>query len=226
MKREQAIELLRGGQEGVLEWNARCRRGEAIPDLAHVNLSRCDLIGVDLHGAHLSGSFLGGSHLDCANLSQADLERADMPACPLYEANLRRANLREANLRGANVSCADITDADFRGANLCDVDLSSAMLCVTDLDDIRSSMCRIEGLPLHEDVRDILLELMQKLDILEVTTSKGKQVLTNSINRLITALLRTPRDADQVRRLLAVIRDVAPPLVEDLAAHVLMFGGR
>ena len=39
MEREEAISLLRGGHEGVAEWNRRREAGEPIPDLSGADLS-------------------------------------------------------------------------------------------------------------------------------------------------------------------------------------------
>jgi hypothetical protein len=56
--RDEALELLRGGKEGVTEWNRRCGVGEAIPSLASVDLDEADLRGANLSGvAPVRGSF-------------------------------------------------------------------------------------------------------------------------------------------------------------------------
>jgi hypothetical protein len=75
MDRDEALRLLRGGTEGVAEWN-RLRRSET------------DRAAIDLRGADLSG---------------ADLRRAFLMRAVLSGANLRGANLRGADLRGASL---------------------------------------------------------------------------------------------------------------------------
>jgi Pentapeptide repeats (8 copies) len=55
MDREEALQLLRGGQEGVVEWNNRRGRGEKIPDLSGTDLGLTDLRGVDLSDMDLRG---------------------------------------------------------------------------------------------------------------------------------------------------------------------------
>ena len=66
---EEALALLRGGREGIREWNRRRAEGEELPSLSEANLS----------GANLSG----------ANLGQADLVRADLSKANLSEASRR-----------------------------------------------------------------------------------------------------------------------------------------
>ena len=43
MDRDEALRLLRGGSEGIEEWNQRRRAGEAIPDLTGADLGEADL---------------------------------------------------------------------------------------------------------------------------------------------------------------------------------------
>ena len=81
MDRDEALRLLKGGKEGVREWNHRRWAGEAISDL----------IGADLHRSNLSDSNLRGAILSDSNLRGANLS----------DANLSGANLTDSNLRGA-----------------------------------------------------------------------------------------------------------------------------
>ena len=48
ISRDNALELLRGGKDGVAEWNRRRDQGDTIPNLG----------GADLTGVRLSGSLL------------------------------------------------------------------------------------------------------------------------------------------------------------------------
>ncbi len=153
MDRDEALRLLRGGEEGVAEWNRRRSEGEEIPDLGGADLRGADLIktdlsgaslfetdltGADLRGADLSGASLGGAILTRADLSGADLIRADLIAAKLSEADVSGADLNlvglcEADLRGANLSGAiltraELTRADFSGADLSWADLGGADL--------------------------------------------------------------------------------------------------
>ena len=43
MDRDEALKLLRGGMEGVAEWNQRREAGDEIPDLSGVELSNANL---------------------------------------------------------------------------------------------------------------------------------------------------------------------------------------
>ncbi len=73
MDRDEAMELLRGGAEGIAEWNQRRNAGEPIPDLSKADLSKADLTG-----AHLTGADLRGAHLTGADLRGTDLSKADL----------------------------------------------------------------------------------------------------------------------------------------------------
>lgn len=103
MTRNQALKLLRGGEEGVAEWNRRRQEGEEIPSLSEANLSWANLSGTDLSEANLSKA-----NLRWANLSKADLRKAF-----LRWANLHGANLSEANLHGANLPHFQLPDGDL-----------------------------------------------------------------------------------------------------------------
>jgi TIR domain/Pentapeptide repeats (8 copies) len=117
MDLEEALGLLKGGRDGVEEWNRRRESGEEIPSLSQTGLKGAKLIGNQINGI---------------NLSDANLCRADLTGANLFSANLRRADLSGANLSGTNLSRADLS-----GANLCDarcwltlfadVDLSAAI---------------------------------------------------------------------------------------------------
>ena len=63
ISRDEAVALLRGGAEGVREWNRRRKAGEAIPALLGIDLSEADLRKADLRGAALSEATLGGAKI-------------------------------------------------------------------------------------------------------------------------------------------------------------------
>jgi len=222
MERKQAIELLRSGHEGVDEWNRKRQGCESLPDLTGANLSRCDLLEVNLRGVCLRGIFLGGSHLDRADLSEADLRDAGLQVCRLYKASLRDADLRQANLRSADVAGADLTGADLRGTSLLAVDLSPAVLRVVDPKDIRASMRRLDQLPLQDDVKQLLLEILQKLDILDDLNETAKQEVITSLNDLTKELLKFPLGTSKVKNLL---HKIAPPLAADVSDGVFLEHG-
>lgn len=51
MDRDEAIKLLRGGEEGIAEWNRRREAREEIPDLSEAELKRADLSGAKFRHA-------------------------------------------------------------------------------------------------------------------------------------------------------------------------------
>jgi uncharacterized protein YjbI with pentapeptide repeats len=129
VNRDDAIALLKGGPDGVLDWNTRRANGEQIPSLENADLFRADLTGANLSRADLRGANLYGANLDSANLSEADLYTAD-----LAKADLSGANLSAANLCGARLSRGILLEADFRPADLSGADLRGADLLRTDLE--------------------------------------------------------------------------------------------
>ena len=53
MTTDEALKLLRGGEDGIREWNMRRENGEGIPRLELVDFSLANLRGADLRGANL-----------------------------------------------------------------------------------------------------------------------------------------------------------------------------
>jgi len=54
-------EAIKGGEEGVKEWNRRREAGEEIPDLSGADLSEAHLFRANLSGANLSDADLRGA---------------------------------------------------------------------------------------------------------------------------------------------------------------------
>jgi hypothetical protein len=120
MERDEALKLLKGGRDGIAEWNRRRDSGEQIPNLhgaklIEANLSRVRLFAADLREAKLHGAKLSGANLYGANLSGANLHLAG-----LILADLSGADLRGADLRWADLNRAIIVDVDLGGAKLSD----------------------------------------------------------------------------------------------------------
>lgn len=100
--REEALELLRGGPEGVAEWN-RYREGvDEFPSFS----------GADLTRANLRRTHLGG--LDFTNATFAN-------------ANLGEAGFTDTNLNGADMRDAVLIRTNFAGAELGGVTLNRAV---------------------------------------------------------------------------------------------------
>jgi uncharacterized protein YjbI with pentapeptide repeats len=118
MDRDKALKLLKGGTEGVAEWNRRRKAGESIPNLYKFKLIGADLSGANLAEADLRGAELGSSYLSRASFQETNLGNANLRDAQLIEAFLRQANLNKADLCGANLSGAYLSGADFSRANL------------------------------------------------------------------------------------------------------------
>lgn len=124
MDRNEALELLRGGVDGVAEWNRLKEKGEKIPSLADVDLS----------DANLSYARLGGVNFSRANLANARcrdtyLSHARFIGANLNGAYLGHSDLNGADFTGANLNRADLIDASLSDAILTNVDLTDAKLC-------------------------------------------------------------------------------------------------
>ena len=128
MDRDEALRLLRGGPEGIKEWNERARAGDIIPNLSGIDLSGMNMSQVVLSGASLINAVLKATDLSDANLGAANLVNAN-----LMKADLNDANLIQANLKNANLSGAILDEANLRDVNLSDADLSDTQLFFTKL---------------------------------------------------------------------------------------------
>ena len=123
MNRREALKLLKGGREGIVEWNRRRDAWEQIPDL-----SGADLSGANLCDANLSGASRGPSDLNSADLSHLTLARVDLNYATLSFARLRAASVSRAILSGANLSDADLNGTDLSHAILSRTNFSRAKL--------------------------------------------------------------------------------------------------
>jgi uncharacterized protein YjbI with pentapeptide repeats len=140
MTEEEAVKLLRGGRDGVLEWNRRREAGEPVPRLAKAALRDAKLGGVNLAGVELQEANLYGAYLGHANLIGAHLSRAQLGSANLSEANLTAATLLEARLKDAVLGSANLTKARLRDAILVGAALTNAKLVKADL--ARANMTR------------------------------------------------------------------------------------
>ncbi|MCK4303366.1 MAG: toll/interleukin-1 receptor domain-containing protein [Candidatus Eisenbacteria sp.] len=148
MDRDEALKLLRGGPDGVKEWN-RWRtpydeEWEPVPlslervDLAGAKLDKVSLAGMDLTGAvpseaNLSGANLAGAFLSHADLSGAIVTQSDLRQVILSGANLYRANLLDSNLSGLRGPTN--RPARLDRCNLCKTVLHATNLTLADLHD-------------------------------------------------------------------------------------------
>ena len=145
MDRNEALRLLKGGSEGVAEWNRRRKAGEEIPPLREADLRGAHLIRADLRGAHLGKADLGR-----AALGGADLREANLVGAHLVRAYLGRADLRGAALGGADLVLADLDGAHLGGAHLDGADLREASLVGADLDRARCRRTNFADVDLSE----------------------------------------------------------------------------
>lgn len=130
MKRQAAEALLRGGAEGVRDWNAQRMKTapEDMPRLEGVELPGAQLSGVELASVEMDGAKLAGADLTGADLMRVVLRGADLAGAGLEGADLREANLGGSELKGATLARADLRYAILTGAGLSGADLSGANL--------------------------------------------------------------------------------------------------
>lgn len=160
-------------------------------DLDCINLS-----GADLRYANLRNASLRGADLTNTNFNQANLFDVDFRGSDLSGSRFRNADLREAYLGGTILSDADFCYADLRDAvggpvfysiswkgresvgNIIEavvqngelVFSSNGLFCGGDVDDVRSSIERLE----HEDKPYIVkaFETIVELEALRVSNEK------------------------------------------------------
>ena len=131
MDREEALKLLKGGPEGIAEWNKRRAAGEEIPSLLNVDLRAQQLDSANLEGANLGRAVLEAASLRKVILRAARLREARLQNAHLDDACLEGAHLRRAKLQGARLSRASLLGADLQLA-----DLSAARLYNVKADDV------------------------------------------------------------------------------------------
>lgn len=155
MDRDEALRLLRGGEEGIKKWNREIEQGRKIPNLESANLRNANLRSANLCSANLRKAILSYANLSHADLRDAKLFRAGLFRADLNHAKLNRANLIEAHLisgttfvhadlSGANLSDANLSEANLGHANLCDADLIGADLRGTNLNGTSLVRTRLE----------------------------------------------------------------------------------
>lgn len=141
MNRRYAEKLLRGGPEGIRDWNQLRKDGDDIHDLSEIDLSGCDLSlppddwprGPSSHprGANLYQMFLYRAKFDSAILRGCDLGHA-----ALQESSFANADLRWATLGGAYAvggGGADFSNARLQNATLARVDFPQARFKAADM---------------------------------------------------------------------------------------------
>ena len=121
MDRNEAEKLLRGGQKGVAEWNARRKTAETI--LPPIKLGSGGLVDIGLDDIDLAGADLTGVDfgIGTAPSGAIRLQMAILTGANLTGANLYHTVLTGANLTGANLTGADLRSAKLGGANLAEV---------------------------------------------------------------------------------------------------------
>ncbi len=133
MTRDEALELLRGGQDGVAEWNQRRQAGD-VPVSPRGILQPTDLTGVDLAGVDLTGALLNNTDFRDADLTGAILRRADVTTSSFHgSASLRETDFTEANMQCSVLMGAQLERAKLVKANLGKANLTSANLSYADL---------------------------------------------------------------------------------------------
>jgi uncharacterized protein YjbI with pentapeptide repeats len=130
MKRDDAIGLLRAGEQGIHEWNRRRSKLEIIEAAFQGENSRhgvtfsvprmksVDLRGVDLPEINLSDADLDGVTFDGANLRDANFSYISLRDAAFRNADLRRVRFFRSDLSRARLTEADLCGAHFSGTKL------------------------------------------------------------------------------------------------------------
>jgi uncharacterized protein YjbI with pentapeptide repeats len=180
--RRRFLGMLRGGPEGIRQWNAL--RSETLTQAG--NFRRADLAGCDLRGANLSnhiGSCFGGLDFQGGNFAGASLSGGCLSDCTLIKscfrgaildgvscasANLRQADFEGASLRGCNLRCSRCRGTSFKNANLRKADFGHADLRGADL-----SSAELEGAKFEQTKHDATTQFPPGF-VFPVKPSKGQ----------------------------------------------------
>lgn len=129
-------------------------------NLKGTNLEGADLTGSDLSGATLSQARFHGAHdgdgvptntadLSGVNLSNAVVESTSLSGVSLRLAVLVGANLTDVDASSADFFAADMTGVNLRGANLAHAELGETELLNADVRFSQLSFTRLTGANLH-----------------------------------------------------------------------------
>lgn len=123
LPKSRALEMLRGGSAGVMEWNALRRAVRPAHSEFVYDLSEVDLVNARLAHANLRFVKLDDSDLTGAWLHSADLTRATLRNCQLERASFQFAELSRCRFDGARLahtffSRCDLGGSEWRGATL------------------------------------------------------------------------------------------------------------
>ncbi|MCP4686169.1 MAG: toll/interleukin-1 receptor domain-containing protein [bacterium] len=126
MTREEALKLLRGGPEGISEWNRRRKADEDVPDMSGSRLRNLRLCKADLSGMDLGKGSISGADLSWANLHGSNLHRTNIRYADLTGTDLSHAFLNHAVVYRSILNKTDMSHASFGGTILA-TDLSRAV---------------------------------------------------------------------------------------------------
>ena len=140
MNREEAIALLRGGPDGVKEWNRRtlptvqswqgllgALQKKPYPRFREGLAAFRVFLNAGIHLALFAGTEQREKSA-MPDLSGANLEGADLTQANLIGVNLAKANLSKANLTKALLVIADLGESRLEKATFCDAILDGANL--------------------------------------------------------------------------------------------------
>jgi hypothetical protein len=129
MVEEALMGLLR---QGVHVWNDW--RNQHL-EVAHPDLTKCDLSGLSLSGADFSGANLNFARLSGTDLKNANLRKANLSYADISQANLYKADLSGAIIMYASFTSADLSYANLSYTSLVETDFVEAKLHCTNLQD-------------------------------------------------------------------------------------------
>src|SRR5215469_11995783 len=130
MNRDDAIGLLKAGEQGIHEWNRRRSKLEIIEAAFWGENSRhgvtfsvprmksVDLRGIDLPEVNLQDADLDHVEFDGANLRDANFGYISLRNASFRKSDLRRVRFFRTDLGNASLEEADLCGAHFSGTNL------------------------------------------------------------------------------------------------------------
>ncbi len=217
MERKEAEQLLKGGPEGIQNWNTYRRTNHEIPSLNGIILRNCDLKTVNLNDADLSGANLSNTNLAGAKFSGSILNKVDFNNAELSSTGFHSATINNSSFCDSKLNSANFLGAILNNVKLTNCNLVMSVWCNTTLERVNFSSSLLNGVNfnaaslLYCDLHEIVVDQAARLS--DVVSIKGTKIDRFTLETLIGQGVLT-----QGQRMVMDIHD-------DVATLRLAFGG-
>src|SRR5271157_751771 len=214
MDRDEALKLLKGGEEGIREWNERRQAREVIPDLSKAILSYADLSKANLRGANLSR----------AMMVSMDLRGAKLCDCRIFGVSVWKVETDDQTEQN-NLILSDQSDPVLTVDNLKVAQFIYLLLNNEEIrgviDTITSKVVLILGrfTPERKVLLDAVREELRRRDYLPVIfdftkpESRGYTETITTLARMARFIIADLTDASEVKaELQEIVKNIVVPV--------------